>query len=175
MERKIKLHSPMVKTLKVLEEGFVNRGKKKGKRIKRAKLYYLRDRGLEGEFVERKPRLIPLPFDFRPPLAGAFLFLPFAPYTVFSCPTRYSSLMPLYHVQKLALPRSIGRVGFVASNPRNDYFRGETIAVGVINISIKQSLPTYSVKIRGFPRPPRVVIRRRRTLLLRCLRSCARR
>jgi hypothetical protein len=40
----------MVKTLKVLEEGFVNRGKKKGKRIKRAKLYYLRDRGLEGEF-----------------------------------------------------------------------------------------------------------------------------
>ncbi len=50
MERKIKLHSPMVKTLKVLEEGFVNRGKKKGKRIKRAKLYYLRDLGLEGEF-----------------------------------------------------------------------------------------------------------------------------
>lgn len=44
VERKVKLHSPMVKTLKVLEEGFVYRGKKKGKRIKRAKLYYLRDR-----------------------------------------------------------------------------------------------------------------------------------
>lgn len=45
VERKVKLHSPMVKTLKVLEEGFVNnRGKKRGKRIKRAKLYYLRDR-----------------------------------------------------------------------------------------------------------------------------------
>lgn len=44
VERKVKLHSPMVKTLKVLEEGFVNRGKKKGRRLKRAKLYYLRDR-----------------------------------------------------------------------------------------------------------------------------------
>jgi len=44
VERKVKLHSPMIKTLKVLEEGFVNRGKKKGRRVKRAKLYYLRDR-----------------------------------------------------------------------------------------------------------------------------------
>ena len=43
VERKIKLHSPMVKTMKVLEEGFVNKGKKKGRRVKRAKLYYLRD------------------------------------------------------------------------------------------------------------------------------------
>lgn len=51
VERKVKLHSPMVKSLKVLEEGFVNRGKKKGKRIKRAKLYYLRDRKPEGECV----------------------------------------------------------------------------------------------------------------------------
>jgi len=41
MERKIKLHSPMIKTLKVLEENFVHKGRKK---IKRAKLYYLRDR-----------------------------------------------------------------------------------------------------------------------------------
>lgn len=56
VERKIKLHSPMVKTLKVLEEGFVNRGKKKGKRIKRAKLYYLRDRGLEETRVTKVDR-----------------------------------------------------------------------------------------------------------------------
>jgi large subunit ribosomal protein L19 len=49
VERKVKLHSPMVKTLKVLEEGFVNKGKKKGKRIKRAKLYYLRDMKPEGK------------------------------------------------------------------------------------------------------------------------------
>lgn len=47
VERKVKLHSPMVKTLKVLETGFINRGKKKGRRIKRAKLYYLRDRKME--------------------------------------------------------------------------------------------------------------------------------
>lgn len=44
VERKVKLHSPMVKSLKVLEKGFVNKGKKKGRRVKRAKLYYLRDR-----------------------------------------------------------------------------------------------------------------------------------
>jgi len=51
VERKIKLHSPTVKSLKVLEAGFVNRGKKKGRRVKRAKLYYLRDRGMEGELM----------------------------------------------------------------------------------------------------------------------------
>lgn len=56
VERKIKLHSPMVKSLKVLEEGFVNRGKKKGKRIKRAKLYYLRDRGMEETRVSKVER-----------------------------------------------------------------------------------------------------------------------
>ncbi|EJK58211.1 hypothetical protein THAOC_21683 [Thalassiosira oceanica] len=44
VERKVKLHSPLVKSLKVLEEGFVNRGRRKGRRVKRAKLYYLRDR-----------------------------------------------------------------------------------------------------------------------------------
>ena len=44
VERKVKLHSPMVKSLKVLEEGFIQKGKRKGRRIKRAKLYYLRDR-----------------------------------------------------------------------------------------------------------------------------------
>ena len=53
VERKIKLHSPMVKTLKVLEEGFVNRGKRKGKRVRRAKLYYLRDRKPEETRVTK--------------------------------------------------------------------------------------------------------------------------
>ena len=41
IERKIPLHSPLVLSVKVLEENFVKKGKKK---IKRAKLYYLRDR-----------------------------------------------------------------------------------------------------------------------------------
>mmetsp|Transcript_20397 Transcript_20397/g.36639 ORF Transcript_20397/g.36639 Transcript_20397/m.36639 type:complete len:293 (+) Transcript_20397:239-1117(+) len=53
VERKVKLHSPMVKTLKVLEEGFVHRGKKKGKMVKRAKLYYLRDRKPEETRVTK--------------------------------------------------------------------------------------------------------------------------
>lgn len=56
VERKVKLHSPMVKTLKVLEEGFVNKGKKKGRRIKRAKLYYLRDRKPEETRVSKVER-----------------------------------------------------------------------------------------------------------------------
>lgn len=56
VERKVKLHSPMVKSLKVLEEGFVNRGKKKGRRIKRAKLYYLRDRKPEETRVTKVER-----------------------------------------------------------------------------------------------------------------------
>lgn len=46
VERKVKLHSPMVRSLKVLEENFVHKGRKK---IKRAKLYYLRERKPEGE------------------------------------------------------------------------------------------------------------------------------
>ena len=41
IERRIPLHSPLVKSLKVLEKNFVFKGKK---RIKRAKLYYLSDR-----------------------------------------------------------------------------------------------------------------------------------
>ena len=41
VERKIPLHSPMIKELKVLERNFVFKGKKK---VKRSKLYYLRDR-----------------------------------------------------------------------------------------------------------------------------------
>ena len=51
VERKVKLHSPMVKSLKVLEANFVNKGKRKGKRVRRAKLYYLRERNAEGESV----------------------------------------------------------------------------------------------------------------------------
>eukprot|EP00339_Tiarina_fusa_P030066 CAMPEP_0117061526 /NCGR_PEP_ID=MMETSP0472-20121206/42826_1 /TAXON_ID=693140 ORGANISM="Tiarina fusus, Strain LIS" /NCGR_SAMPLE_ID=MMETSP0472 /ASSEMBLY_ACC=CAM_ASM_000603 /LENGTH=159 /DNA_ID=CAMNT_0004780223 /DNA_START=178 /DNA_END=657 /DNA_ORIENTATION=- len=41
VERKIPLHSPMIKDAKILERNFVFKGKKK---VKRAKLYYLRDR-----------------------------------------------------------------------------------------------------------------------------------
>ena len=41
VERKIPLHNPLVKSLKVLEKNFVFKGKRK---IKRAKLYYLRER-----------------------------------------------------------------------------------------------------------------------------------
>mmetsp|Transcript_8197 Transcript_8197/g.15884 ORF Transcript_8197/g.15884 Transcript_8197/m.15884 type:complete len:208 (+) Transcript_8197:60-683(+) len=40
IERRVPLHSPLVKSLKVLERNFVFKGKKK---IKRAKLYYLSD------------------------------------------------------------------------------------------------------------------------------------
>lgn len=41
IDRKIPLHSPMLKSIKVLEQNFVFKGKRK---VKRAKLYYLRDR-----------------------------------------------------------------------------------------------------------------------------------
>lgn len=50
VERKIKLHSPMVKTLKVLEKNFVFKGKRK---VKRSKLYYLRDRNPEETRVTK--------------------------------------------------------------------------------------------------------------------------
>ena len=46
IERKIQLHSPLVRSLKVLERNFLFKGKRK---VKRAKLYYLRDRPLTGE------------------------------------------------------------------------------------------------------------------------------
>ena len=46
IERKIQLHSPLVKSLKVLERNFIFKGKRK---VKRAKLYYLRDRPTTGE------------------------------------------------------------------------------------------------------------------------------
>lgn len=70
VERKVKLHSPMVKTLKVLEEGFIYRGKKKGKKVRRAKLYYLRDRNMEGECGDGG---VVLPFDARFPFCFARL------------------------------------------------------------------------------------------------------
>jgi len=41
VERKIPLHSPLLKSLKVIEQNFLHKRKK---RVKRAKLYYLRDR-----------------------------------------------------------------------------------------------------------------------------------
>ena len=41
IDRKILLHSPLLRSIKVLEENFVFKGRRK---VKRAKLYYLRDR-----------------------------------------------------------------------------------------------------------------------------------
>ena len=49
VERRVPLYSPLIKSLKVLEENFVFKGKRK---VKRAKLYYLRDRNPLGTFVE---------------------------------------------------------------------------------------------------------------------------
>jgi len=46
VERKIQLHSPLVKSLKLLEKNFIFKGKRK---VKRAKLYYLRDRPTTGK------------------------------------------------------------------------------------------------------------------------------
>ena len=48
IERKIQLYSPLVKSVKILEKNFVKKGKKK---IKRAKLYYLRDRPPSGTCI----------------------------------------------------------------------------------------------------------------------------
>ena len=47
IERTIPLHSPLLKKLTVLEQNFLHKGKK---RVKRAKLYYLRDRNPAGTF-----------------------------------------------------------------------------------------------------------------------------
>mmetsp|Transcript_26709 Transcript_26709/g.40958 ORF Transcript_26709/g.40958 Transcript_26709/m.40958 type:complete len:180 (+) Transcript_26709:1-540(+) len=41
VERRIPLHSPLLRSIKVLEQNFVYKGKR---RVKRAKLYFLRDR-----------------------------------------------------------------------------------------------------------------------------------
>jgi large subunit ribosomal protein L19 len=45
IERRIPLHSPLLRSLRVIEENFVFKGKRK---VKRAKLYYLRDRNPLG-------------------------------------------------------------------------------------------------------------------------------
>jgi large subunit ribosomal protein L19 len=48
VERRIPLYSPLLKSIKVLEENFVFKGKRK---VKRAKLYYLRDRNPLGMYL----------------------------------------------------------------------------------------------------------------------------
>lgn len=48
VETRVPLHSPLLRSLKVLEKNFVHKGKKK---IKRAKLYYLSDRNPLGELL----------------------------------------------------------------------------------------------------------------------------
>jgi large subunit ribosomal protein L19 len=45
VETRIPLHSPMLRSIKVLEKNFVHKGKRK---VKRAKLYYLSDRNPAG-------------------------------------------------------------------------------------------------------------------------------
>ena len=50
IERKVMLHSPLLKSLKVVEENFVYKGKRK---VKRAKLYFLRDRKPEETRVTK--------------------------------------------------------------------------------------------------------------------------
>lgn len=50
IERKVCLHSPLIKSVKVLEENFVYKGKRK---VKRAKLYFMRDRKPEDTRVSK--------------------------------------------------------------------------------------------------------------------------
>ncbi len=47
VERRIPLHSPLLRSLKVLEKNFIYKGRRK---VKRAKLYFLRDRPIKGMF-----------------------------------------------------------------------------------------------------------------------------
>lgn len=51
VERRVPLYSPLIKSIKVLEENFVFKGKRK---VKRAKLYYLRDRNPLGKVLRIK-------------------------------------------------------------------------------------------------------------------------
>jgi large subunit ribosomal protein L19 len=48
VETRVPLHSPLLRSIKVLEKNFVHKGKKK---IKRAKLYYLSERNPLGTFL----------------------------------------------------------------------------------------------------------------------------
>mmetsp|Transcript_62479 Transcript_62479/g.85859 ORF Transcript_62479/g.85859 Transcript_62479/m.85859 type:complete len:157 (-) Transcript_62479:595-1065(-) len=41
IERRVKIHSPLIQDIKILERAFIHKG---DKRVRRAKLYYLRDR-----------------------------------------------------------------------------------------------------------------------------------
>lgn len=50
IERRVPLHSPLLKSVKVLEKNFVYKGKRK---VKRAKLYFLRDRNPEQTRVTK--------------------------------------------------------------------------------------------------------------------------
>jgi large subunit ribosomal protein L19 len=47
VERRVPLHSPLLRSIKVLESNFVYKGRRK---VKRAKLYFLRNRNPLGEF-----------------------------------------------------------------------------------------------------------------------------
>lgn len=49
VERRILLHSPLLRSVKLIEENFVYKGKRK---VKRAKLYFLRDRNPERKWFQ---------------------------------------------------------------------------------------------------------------------------
>lgn len=48
VERRIKIYSPFIKSVKILEKNFIYKGKRK---VKRAKLYFLRDRNPAGKTI----------------------------------------------------------------------------------------------------------------------------
>ena len=48
IERRIPLHSPLVRSVRLIEENFIFKGKR---RVKRAKLYYLRDRNPQSTYI----------------------------------------------------------------------------------------------------------------------------
>jgi len=56
VERRLPLHSPMVKSIKLLEKNFIYKGRRK---VKRAKLYFLRDRNPNGTAVLCRCTVLP--------------------------------------------------------------------------------------------------------------------
>ena len=58
IERLLPLHSPLVKSLKLLEKNFIYKGRRK---VKRAKLYFLRDRNPNGKWMMRRC-LVPITY-----------------------------------------------------------------------------------------------------------------
>ncbi|CAM9854378.1 unnamed protein product, partial [Sphacelaria rigidula] len=42
VEHFIPLYSPLIKSIQVLEKGFIHQGKKRGKRVRQSRIYYLR-------------------------------------------------------------------------------------------------------------------------------------